>query len=280
MHQGRTLQKAPVPPNTQQSRSEAASLPAKQHEAQQKPSAPSARAQSTVSRPPPQSQHPPQPSLSSATAVPKAEAGGSSYVSPGPIPFDPQPSHPQIPSESSSSAAMLQRPPEVSHPAGLPQRAGSQQAGATAPPSAVLKEAPAEDSSSLGQKGVPELGSDRTVAHQSEPEHDAEPDDGPMEEIQLHTDTESASNEPQEEQRHYPDTTRQSSYPLSPGSQPSEPTASNGAPSLEQSTQAASAAVAEAIAAANRAAEESSGGAACSFHFHALPHPTVICAPP
>ena len=253
VHQGRIQQKVPVPPNTQQSRSEAPSLPAKPHEAQQKPSAPSVRAHSTVSRPSPQ------PSLSSATAVPKA-AGGSSYITSGPINFDPQPSHSQIPFGGSSSAAVLQRPPEVSPPMSLPQRAGSQQAGDTAPPSAVLKEVPAETSASIGQKGLPGSLPDTPVPHQSEPEHNDEPDDEPMEEIQLHTDTEPASNEPQEEQRHYPDTSRQSSYPLSPEPKPSEPTASNGAPSLEQSTQAASAAVAEAIAAANRAAEESSGG--------------------
>lgn len=178
-------------------------------------------------------------------------------MSSGPIPFDPQPSQVHFPFESSSSAAMLQKPPTVSHPVTIAQGALAQQSGDITQPSQDLREVPAELLASPGRKGAHETGFDSASAHQHEPEHE----DGPMEEIQLHTDTESASNEPQEEPPHYPNTARQSPYPSSKESHHPEPTVDNGAPSLEQSTQAASAAVAEAIAAANRAAGESSGGA-------------------
>ena len=223
---------------------------AKRHDPRQKPSVPTARADTPGSGPPLQQ------GLTSATAVVRAEAGNSGYVSSGPIPFDPQPSHSQTSFESSSSAAMLQSPPQGSHSVSLPQRAGSELAEGSAPPSTGLTEISLQEASSLAPKEalVTDLGS--ASPRQREPEQD----DGPMEEIQLHTDAESASNEPQEEPAHYPNTTRQSSYPTNIDSQPSEPTVSNGAPSLEQSTQAASAAIAEAIAAANRAAEESTGG--------------------
>ena len=130
-------------------------------------------------------------------------------MSSGLIPFDPQPSQVQLPFESSSSAAMLQKPPPVSHPVSITQGALSQQAGDITQPSQDLKEVPAELLASPGRKGVHETGFDSASAHQHEPEHE----DGPMEEIQLHTDTESASNEPQEEPPHYPNTARTESTP-------------------------------------------------------------------
>ena len=220
----------------------------------------SARADTSVSEPPPQ------PSLSSATAVPRAEAGSSGYVSSGPIPFDPQPTHVHIPFESSSSAAMLQSPPPVSNAVSVTQGQLSQRAGDISQPSKDLREGSAELLASPKQKRLHDTFIDSTTAHQHEPEHD----DGPMEEILLHTDTESASNEAPEEPRHYLNTARQTSYPINAEAQPPEPAESNGAPNQEESTQAGSAAVAEAIAAANRAAEESSGG---RRHFKPPPPP-------
>ena len=137
-----------------------------------------------------------------------------------------------------------------------PRRDGIEEAGDSAVPGRDLKQISAESSHSIKQKALLQPDPPDASANQPAPEHD----DGPMEEIQLHTDTEPAINESQEEPQHYPNTARQSSYPPTTETQPLDPALSNGSPSIEQTTQAASAAVAEAIAAANRAAQESSGG--------------------
>ena len=86
-----------------------------------------------------------------------------------------------------------------------------------------------------------------------------EHDDGPMEEIQLHTDTESTSNDMPEDSMQQPNHLLQAVQPASAPVEASEGADSNGSFNLQKTSQAASAAVAEAIAAANRAAQESAG---------------------
>ncbi len=261
-HKGSTQEKAQNPPATQQGPSENIPVLAKQPESRPETSAFSAPADilalGSFS----------QQSSSSATAVPpqqKAAAEGSGHVSPGAIPFVLQPSPSQILVESSSSAAMLQRPPKLRHPFGKAPTASSQQAEDITATTQSSKEEQSEEGATLEEEGASKAETDSAPAHHDEPEHD----DGPMEEIQLHTDTESASNEPQEEALHYPSTAVQSAYPSNDESHLSEPFVSNVSTSIQQSTQAASAAIAEAIAAANRAAERSSGG---------MPYVDAICA--
>ena len=185
-----------------------------------------------------------------------ATAADSNSIALGAIPFDVQPSHEQIPFESSSSAAMLQRPPAVTHPISAsetellpPDEASVSQHRPQDKPAEYVKAY--KDGKDGGAAGI----SRPNYVHAQGPEHD----DGPMEEIQLHTDTESASNDTPEESVQQPDHLLQAVQPASAPVEASEGADGNGSFNLQKTSQAASAAVAEAIAAANRAAQESTG---------------------
>ena len=201
-------------------------------------------------------QHAQLPSSTSATLQHEATLADSTSIAPGAIPFDVQPSHEQIPFESSSSAAMLQGPLAVRKPITASE-------AEPLPPDEASKlqhmpqDKPAEsvESHEVGKEGSAAGVSQPLPAHVQGQEHD----DGPMEEIQLHTDTESASNDTAEDIMQQPNHLSQSVQPASAPAEASEGVDSNGSFSLQKTSQAASAAVAEAIAAANRAAQESTG---------------------
>ena len=183
-------------------------------------------------------------------------AADSDNIAPGAIPFDVQPSHEQIPFESSSSAAMLQRPPAVTHPISAPE-------AEPPPPSEISVSQHRSQDEPAEHVEAYEDGKDGSAAGISQPDsahaQGLEHEDEPMEEIQLHTDTESASNDTPEDSMQQPDHLLQPVHPASAPVEASEGADSNGSFNLQKTSQAASAAVAEAIAAANRAAQESTG---------------------
>lgn len=253
LQQGRTQEKGPAPHQGLVGTTPAL---AKQSDSQYKPSVLPAPAEGAVSGAS-SSQHAQGPSSSAAPSQEKAVSADSSYVSAGAIPFDVQPAQPQIPFEDSSSAAMLQRPSAKIDPMSRLERAEQQRGREITMASKSSDERPV----CSGQNNDGRRGADAEAEGASihGPEDEPEHDDGPMEEILLHTDTESVSNEVQEEEPQQSSAFMEAPYPAEPQAEPSVPADSNGSFSMQQSTQAASAAVAEAIAAANRAAQEAAG---------------------
>ena len=206
-------------------------------------------------------------SSSSADAPPRSrtDSEGSYSVSTGAIPFSIQPVQPQNSSiESSNSAAMLQRPPAPRQPLFRESKPAPQQAESLAEPSRASAETPSD--SVHAAEGKPGQSTDAdSAALQYEQHHEHEHDDGPMEEILLHTDTESVSEEVQEKEAQPPCVPEPAAQPTSMAVESQETADSNGTSSIQQSSRDASAAVAEAIAAANRAAQSSSTSKLASY---------------
>ena len=256
--QEKAQEKLSSAPATRQKSSGVDPLPSNLQESQQTPAINSYTVQDPASRLL-SGQHAQPPSSMSAPLQHTATAADSNSIAPGAIPFDVQPSHEQIPFESSSSAAMLQRPPAVRHPI-------SDSEAEPPPPGEASLSQPRSQDKPAGHIERHKTGEDRSAAgiSRSVPAHvhGQEHDDGPMEEIQLHTDTESVSNDTPEDGMQQPNHLLQPVQPASAPVEASEGADSNGSFNMQKTSQAASAAVAEAIAAANRAVESTG----MSFH--------------